>query len=362
MRTNSITAPLVSLGLFAAAAAATTAISIEPLAAMEAEPGVPCAGVWMINEQATMRATTAMGPSVQFFESWGPNGWMRMNTGELESATRAEFHFEQFNGQTYQVFGTDPSLGKARKITDRIIEASRVREGRDANSQYVFFSQDCSRVTMYKAEGEDRHAPPGQSHYYNDLRVYDIIEPPAVSSIAGEEAAAEFFGGWVLNRAASRLTLEPKVAETIIIVPWGKSGWVWNQLSGGPYQPEGLHEGVERVECGASQGATAISCQGPPASMMLYWASWDSKAFPTYGTQHGQVQVKMIDNRSFEITSFQVSRDPASGNKASVVLSPDGDHMTVTTRSGAANGANQFEDDLRVYDRIDGRTWPSVTR
>ena len=357
MRTNSTTAQLVSLGLFA------TAILIEPAAAMEAEPGVPCAGVWMINEQATMRATTAKGPSLQFFESWGPNGWMRMNTGELETATRAEFHFEQFNEHTYQVFGTDPSLGKARKITNRIVEASRVREGRDANSQYVFFSQDCSRVTMYKAEGEDRHAPPGQSHYYNDLRVYDKIEPPPVSPIPSEEAAAEFFGGWELNRAASKLTVVPKDAETVIIVPWGKSGWVWNQLSGGPYQPEGLHEGIERVECGASQGATAISCQGPPASMMLYWASWDSKIFPTYGTQHGQVQVQvqMIDPRSFEITSIEPSGEPASGNKASVVLSPDGDHMTVTTRSGTANGANQFEDDVRVYNRIDGSTWPTVT-
>ena len=315
----------------------------------------------MINEQATMRATTAKGPSVQFYESWGPNGWMRMNTGELESATRAEFHFEQFNEQHYQVFGTDPSLGKARKITDHIVEATRVREGRDANSQYVFFSQDCSRVTMYKAEGEDRHAPPGQTHYYNDLRVYDKIVPPPVSSNVSAEAAVEFFGGWELNRAASNLTHEPKDAETVIIVPWEKSGWVWNQLSGGPYQPEGLHEGIERVECGAAQGATAIACQGPPASMMLYWANWDSKTFPTYGTHHGQVQVKMIDARSFEVTSFQTSQDPANGNKTSVVLSPDGNHMTVTTRSGAANGANQFEDDMRVYDRIDGSTWPIVT-
>ncbi len=356
MRTKSITVQLVALGLFA------TGISIEPAAAAApVEAGIPCAGVWKISEQATMRATSQIGPSLQFYESWGPNGWMRMNTRDAESATFAEWHFEQFNEQPYQVFGSDPSLGKARKITDRIIEATRVRLGRDANSQYVIFSQDCTRVTMYKAEGEDRHAPPGQTHYYNDLRVYDKIELPAGLETGNATAAAEFFGGWVLNRSASKLTLEPKEAETVVIIPWEKSGWVWNQISGGPYQPEGVHEGIERVECGASSGAAGIACQGPPKSMMLYWATWDSRPFPTYGTRRVQVQVTMINDRTFEVTSFQAPQGAANGDKSTVALSPDGNHMTVTTRSGATTGANHFEDDVRVYDRIDGDTWPIST-
>jgi len=350
MRTKAISVQLVSLGLFVAG------ISTEAAAAEQMDTGIPCAGVWMIDEQATRRTTTQMGPSLQFFESWGPNGWMRMNTSDPASAMFVEWHFEQFNDQPYQVFGRDPSLGKARKITERIVEASRVRLGQDANSQYVFFSEDCSRVTMYKAEGEDRHAPPGQTHYYNDLRVYDKIEPPAGSQSANAIAADEFFGGWELNRSASKLTLEPKDAETVVIVPWENSGWVWNQLSGGAYQPEGVHEGVERVECGAASGVAAIACQGPPQTMMLYWATWDSIPFPTYGTNPSRVQLTMINERNFELVSFQAAQDPANGDKASVVLSPDGKQMIVTTKSGA----NQIEDDVRVYDRIDGSTWPTI--
>ena len=111
-----------------------------------------------------MRTTTAKGPSLQFYEPWGKNGWMRMTTGAPEEATFGKWHFEQFNEQTYQVFGTDPSLAKARKVTDGIVEASRVRLGEEANSQFVVFAENCSRVTRYKTEGEDRHAPPGKEH------------------------------------------------------------------------------------------------------------------------------------------------------------------------------------------------------
>ena len=87
-----------------------------------------------------------------------------MTTGAPEEATFGKWHFEQFNEQTYQVFGTDPSLAKARKVTDGIVEASRVRLGEEANSQFVVFAENCSRVTRYKTEGEDRHAPPGKEH------------------------------------------------------------------------------------------------------------------------------------------------------------------------------------------------------
>lgn len=326
-------------------------VAIEPAAAAAISPGIPCSGVWTINENETMRTTTAMGPSLQFYEPWGKNGWMRMNTGAPESATFGEWHFEQFNEQTYQVFGTDPSLAKARKVTDRIVEASRVRLGEDANSQFVVFAEDCSRVTMYKTEGDDRHAPPGKEHYYNDLRVYNKIMPPKGAPTAN--VAAEFFGGWELNRVVSKLTTGPKEAETVVLVPWEKSGWIWNQLSGGPYQPEGVHKAVKRVECGAATGAAAIACQGPPPSMMLYWATWDAKPFPTYGANRTQVRVKLVNARSLEVSA-------ANGNISTVALSPDGKRMTVTTKSGAATGANHFEDDVRVYDRIDGDTWPTV--
>jgi hypothetical protein len=338
--------PITALTFFAALA------PTAPAAAADLGTGLPCAGLFRVNERATIRATGQAGPSLQFYESWGPNGWMRMNTPASETARFAEWHFEQFNEQTYQVFGTDPSLGKARKLTPQIVEATRVRLGEEANSQLVIFAEDCSRVTMYKAEGIDRHAPAGQQHYYNDLRVYDRVLPPTGSPVAF--AAPEFFGGWELNRAASKLTLGPKEAATVVIVPWEKSGWVWNEISGGPYQPEGLKTGVKRVECGAATGAAAVACEGEPPGMRLYWATFDAKPYDAYGTRPGRVQLRRLDDHNFTVMSSARGTDPAGGAETHVALSADGRRMTVTTKNAGG-------DDVRVYDRIDGATWPTVT-
>ena len=169
-------------------------------------------------------------------------------------------------------------------------------------------------------------------------------------STSGASAAVDIFGGWELNRPASKLTLAPKDAGTVVIIPWEKSGWILNQISGGPYQPEDLHKSVKRVECGAAQGPAAIPCQGPPVNMMLYWATWDSKPFPTYGTRRVQVQVKRVNDQTFEVTSFKAPQTAAQGDKSTMAFSADGQHLTVTTK-----------DDVRVYDRIDADKWPTVT-
>ena len=92
----------------------------------------------------------------------------------------------------------------------------------------------------------------------------------------------------------------------------------------GAYQPEDLHKGVNRVECGASHGATAIACKGPPSTMMLYWASWDAKTFPTYGSAPHQVQVKQLNDRTFEATFFKALQAAAQGSMAAVAYSRDG--------------------------------------
>jgi hypothetical protein len=303
--------------------------------------------MWSIDEGATIRATGQAGPSLQFYESWGPNGWMRMNTGAAERATFTEWHFEQFNEEPYQVFGSDPSLGKARKVGEQMVEATRVRLGEEANSQLVIFAEDCSRVTMYKAEGIDRHAPAGQQHYYNDIRVYSKVLPPDNAPRA--EIAREFFGGWMLNREESNLTRAPMEAESVVIVPWEGAGWIWNQISGGPYQPEGVMEGVDRVECGAATGAAAIACEGPPRNMMLYWATWDSNPFPTYGTRRSEVALARIDERNLR-SEFV---DDGVRSMVAIALSADGNRMSVTTTGGGP-------EDTRIYDRIDAEAWPTV--
>ena len=170
------------------------------------------------------------------------------------------------------------------------------------------------------------------------------------SSVAAAAAPA-IYGGWELDRAASKLTMAPMDEETVVIVPWEKSGWIWNQLSGGPYQPEDLHHKVERIECGASHGATAIPCKGSEPHMMLYWATFDGKQFPTYGTKKVQVQLKQVDDHSFTETLS----DKGAADTAGIVFSADGKHMTVTTKSGSGGA-----DDVRVYKWIDGATWPTV--
>ena len=333
---------LVAVGFLFAAGGA-----VEPAAAAAAPlaSGIPCSGVWMLNEQLTKRTRSPIPPIYQFFEPWGKDGWMRMNTGYLNVPLNGgEWHFEQFNSLPYQVFGGDPSLQHSRKITDHIIETIRVREGKESDYSQVIFSQDCKHVTYYFPEGDDRHGAPGKTHYINDIRVFDRIEPPA-----GASPVADVFGGWELNRSASKLTIAPMNAETVVIVPWGKNGWIWNQISGGAYQPEDLHKGLNRVECGASQGATAVACKGPPSAMTLYWASWDAKTFPTYGSTPHQVQLKQVNDRTFDVTYFKDPLAAAQGGKSTVSFSADGQHLTVTTK-----------DDVRIYDRINADKWPTV--
>jgi hypothetical protein len=311
--------------------------------------GIPCSGVWKLNEAETHRARSPINPIYQFFEPWGENGWMRLNTSDLASPTNgAEWHFEQFDDRPYQVFGGDPSLQHSRRVGAQIIGTTRVRLHRDADLSFVVFAKDCSRVTYYFPEGEDRHGAPGKTHYYNDVRVFDKIEPPDRNAAP---VASDIFGGWMLDRQASKPTLSPNDDETVITIPWGTSGWIWSRISGGPYQPSDLVKGIPRAECGAAQGPAAIACKGPSSRMTLYWASWDQKTFPTYGSAPGQVQIKRLSDRSFEITFLKPVRETQS-----VVLSRDAQHLTVTTKINSGD----LPGDVRVYDRIDAAKWPTV--
>ena len=168
-----------------------------------------------------------------------------------------------------------------------------------------------------------------------------------ISSTGGASAAVDVFGGWMLNRAASKLTVPPMTAEMVIIVPWGKSGWVWNQISGGAYQPEDLIKGVKppaEVDGPAADAAIRTST----STRMMYWASWDSKNFTTYGRDARQVQLKRVNDQSFEATFFKAPQEPAQGDNATLAFSPNGQRLTVTSK-----------DDVRVYDRIDPAKWPS---
>ena len=347
---------LIRLGALSFILAAGTWVAPAAMAA-SAPPasGIPCSGVWKMNEQQSHRARSSTGPILELFAPWGKNGWIRINAADENAQfyQLPEWQFAQFNDKTYHVFGGTPSLQKVHKFTGNIFVANRVmQDGQSSDPVFWVFSKDCKHITYLVPQGEDRRAPPGQNIYYNELRVFDRIEPPA--GAATPAVATEIFGGWELNRTASKLTLPPGEAATLVIIPWGTSGWVWKQMAGGPYQPEDMHKGTGNLNCGAASSPTPVPCKGAPSSLVLYWASWDSKSFPTYGLRRGgQVQVKQVNDRTFEATLSKNAQAAAQADKTTVALAADGRRLTVTTKSAAS------ADDVRVYDRIDADNWPT---
>jgi hypothetical protein len=167
----------------------------------------------------------------------------------------------------------------------------------------------------------------------------------AIAPAGAAPTTQNMSGGWMLDRAASKLTRPLAEAETVVIVPWGQSGWVWNQISGGPYQPEELLGGV--VAPPEVDGPAADAVKPPrPSIREMYYASWDGRTYRTYGRNPGQVQLTKTGDRTFAATFSANGRT----DSAALVFSADGKHLTVTVG-----------DDMRVYDRIDPTSWPSRT-
>lgn len=127
-------------------------------------------------------------------------------------------------------------------------------------------------------------------------------------------------------------------SEVVIAIPWGQSGLLWNRISGGRYQPEDLLKGLAPPE-----GNAQLPDRSPSAREM-YFASWDSRPFPTHGHGGAQVQLRKDGNEKFEAAFSGGNIAPET---SSLAVSPDGRHLTVTTGG-----------DVRVYDRIDPGAWP----
>ena len=69
----------------------------------------------------------------------------------------------------------------------------------------------------------------------------------------------------------------------------------------------------------------------------------------------GVVTVKRDNDRTFEVAYFKAPQAATQASKATVSFSPDGQHLTVTTK-----GSGDANDDVRVYDRINADNWPTV--
>ena len=68
--------------------------------------------------------------------------------------------------------------------------------------------------------------------------------------------------------------------------------------------------------------------------------------------------MKRVNDATFEITIMRNHQPPALGNKMTMVFSADRKHLTATTKAGVTMGGTHFENDVRVYDKIDPATWP----
>jgi hypothetical protein len=130
-------------------------------------------------------------------------------------------------------------------------------------------------------------------------------------------AAVDVFGAWMLNRQTSDLTRQPAGDETVIIIPWGRSGWVWNRISEGRYQPKDLADGVPpppEVDGAAANGVA----RSTPSMREMYYATWDGRSYRAYGRQTGQVQLKRVDDQNFEVALSKATQDGPSGETASL--------------------------------------------
>lgn len=142
-------------------------------AASAAAPADCYWGIWKSNEELTHRTRPVMGPVIIFLGPWGNNGWERLHMGDFKTET-SEMHFEHWDGKPYQVFGTDPRSQMVTKIDDYRFETRSVRDGAPADKAIMVFSNDCKRLTSTVPEGVRRDTG---IKYYNDVRVYDKVEP-----------------------------------------------------------------------------------------------------------------------------------------------------------------------------------------
>lgn len=308
-------------------------------AAATAAPAGCFFGVWMINEQLTKRVRAQRGLMV-FLAPWGDNGWVRISgiSGIDDPGEQsAEFHFVKWDDRLYPVFGSDPRSTRFKRIDDYTFETSSLREDEpDRNNgppTTIAFSQDCRRQT-WTAPQLDRS---NGRVIGNDIRVYDKLLPDT------PPATGVYFGAWRLNRQESKLSRSPMENETIAIVPIGGNGWAHIAISGG-YQTADFQRGIKPAQ------------EEKRPERTMYWAPWDGTPAFSSGYDPVQVTIRQIDKFRFETTFDRIHQPWQEGERGTIVFSPDGNRMT-ETRSGVARLGEVFQDDIRVYDKVEPADW-----
>jgi hypothetical protein len=334
----------MSLGKMLFCAGALVAGMNLPATSFAATPSGCVFGVWMINEQMTKRIRPQRGLMV-FLAPWGDNGWVRVSgiSGvDVPGRQSAEFHFITWDAKVYPIFGSDPRYTTVKKTGDFTFESSSIREDepeRNGRATEISFSNDCKRSTWVSEIEPERGGGPDRK----DIRVYDKIlaQTPATNAL--------YYGAWTLNRQASKLTRPPMDAETVVLVPGGNNGWAQLTISGS-YQPDDF------------KAKTKIPLQPEKRPQLeMYWATWDGKPAFTVGSDPGQVVLRKIDDRRFDIAFNRIHQPWQAGDKSSIVFSDDGKRMTLT-RSGLTVDGAAFQNDIRVYQRVEQADWPGDVR
>jgi hypothetical protein len=300
-------------------------------------------GVWKVNEQLSKRTRPVRGPVMIFIAPWGDNGWARVNTNDEGARQNSEFHFATWDGKIYPVYGDDPRETSARKTGDLTIENMSIRGGMPGDKSVIVFSSDCKRMTSTTPAGVRRDTG---VRYENDVRIYDKLEPGGAP--AGVAAAGNFFGAWKLNPQASTMTRPPMDDETVLMVPFGHTGLAQIAIHSG-YQPDDFKKG------------TKPTLEQVRTRREMFFATWDGKPYPTYGFDPQQVTLKRRDDTHFDVTFTRVHQPWDEGSKMTIAFSPDGKRM-VQTVSGTTETGAAYQNDVRVFDRVELAEWPGETR
>jgi hypothetical protein len=301
-------------------------------------------GVWKVNEQLSKRTRPVRGPVMIFIAPWGDNGWVRVNTNDEGARQNSEFHFATWDAKVYPVYGDDPRETSARKTGDLALENMSIRGGVPGDKSVIVFTNDCKRMTSTTPAGVRRDTG---LRYENDVRIYDKLEP-AGGGVAASAATANLFGAWRLNPQASTMTRPPMDDETVLLVPYGQTGLAQIAVHSA-YQPDDFKKGIKPTP---EQVRTRRE---------MFFATWDGKPYPTYGFDPQQVMLKRLDDMHFEATLIRLHQPWDEGSRMTIAFSPDGKRM-VQTISGTTETGAVYQNDVRVFDRIELSDWPGEAR
>lgn len=304
-------------------------------------------GVWMLNKQLSPPVT--VGPMV-FIAPWSNDGWVRVSANEQPGRMSGEYQFVAFDGKVYTIHGTDPREVYINRVDD--YKLAQTVEGEPDSTNLIGFSQDCKRMTSTSVKE-------------NQTIVYDKVLPRGSDGPAA--ADSPFFGSWMMNQQASKLARPLKKDETLILGPWGRAGLFYISISGG-FQPADVKKGMpppfldrRRVR----RPDAAKLAPNPPnydwtVQRITYYANWDGTPAYSFGYDPGQIALKRIDDKHFEMDFTRVHQPWLQGAKATLVLSDDGRRITQTWNGVDETGAS-YTNDVRVYDKVDPSNWPGKT-